>query len=127
MTAKISSPRKGSELDARVFARWQEQVTRAIREVRSETFEVDFGTLGPNGQSLVVVALDGAIVGAAVVVTPVEGQPFGLIFDGYVTMNNWVSLRAVNLGGGAINTVETMYRVEASNPTPSPTQGRPFV
>ena len=125
MTAKISSPRKGSELDPRVFARWQEQVTRFIRDLRSETFEVDFGTVPAVTANTILLELDGALIGAAVVVTPVFGQPAGLLFDGYVPVNDMVEIRAVNFTGAGVLTVETTYRVEASNPTPTASQGRP--
>lgn len=111
----VSSPRKGTELDPRVFGTWQEQVTRALRDIQPAAIILhrenaviwdggnEFGWfISPNSEFRALVAVTGARVGGAVNVTPVLAPPnFNLAFDGWVDADDVVGLRMRNPNPGA--------------------------
>lgn len=115
--AKISSFRKGTELDPRVFGTWQEQVSRALRALAEEfvtTVSINFATVSAGGNVTKTVAIAGAESGAAVVVTP-GTAPGAMLFDGYVSSIGIVTVRATNPTTGAIAVPSASYRVMVFN------------
>lgn len=117
--AEISSPRKGTELSPRVFGTWQEQVNRALRALAVEfrgTIQLNFPSVGGHSQQELGIGLEGAKVGADMLVTAVNGAPPGLAFDGFVAAENVVTIRCINYTGGAINPASATYQVMVWNP-----------
>jgi hypothetical protein len=100
----ISSPRKGTELEPRVFGTWQSQVERALRGLADEftvTITLAFGNVPAQGMVEKLVTVSGALVGSAVIVTTVS-SPGAMLFDGYVSAPDTVTVRATNPTAGAI-------------------------
>lgn len=119
---RISSPRKGSELDPRVFATWQEQVIRAIRALgfsraSISSVVIDFPSIAAGGQATSSQTIPGARVGGTVSVSTNAGAPTaGLLFDGYVSANDTVIVRATNITTGAVDAASAAYAVSVLNP-----------
>jgi hypothetical protein len=57
-----------------------------------------------------LVTITGALVGAAVVVTTVS-SPGAVLFDGYVSAPDTVTVRATNPTAGAIVVTDASYRI----------------
>lgn len=117
---KVTSPRKGTELVPRVFATWQEQVNRAIRNLGfvraiSNTVANDFGSIAAHGQASTLVTVEGARSGATVLVSITGAFVDGLMFDGRVTGDNEVRLRATNYTAGAIDPANKNFAVVVFN------------
>lgn len=117
---KVSSPRKGTELDPRVFASWQEEVNRAIRNLGfvravSATVQNDFGSIPAHGQLSVLVTVEGARPGGAVLVSITGSFVDGVTFDGRVTGDDEVRIRANNVTAGAIDPDNKNFAVMVFN------------
>ncbi len=117
---KISSPRKGTEQIPRIFSSWQEQVIRAIRAIGWSqasvlTVQIDFGSVAAHGQVVSAPAVIGARIGDVVTVSP-NAAIAGIIFDGYVTADDVVNVRANNYTAGAIDPPSTSFSIVATRP-----------
>lgn len=118
---KVTSPRKGTELTPRVFASWQEQVNRAIRNlgfVRAISFSVahNFPSVPAHSELLQLFTVTGARVGACVVVS-LAASPFleGIIFDAKVTQDDQIRIRASNYSDAAIDPANKNFAVVVFN------------
>ena len=117
---KISSPKKGSELVPRIFATWQEQVIRAIRALGFSVASmaavvIDFPSIAAASSSTSSETVTGARAGAAVTVTTDAAPTTGIVFDGYVSANDTVVVRATNITAGAIDPASATYNIVVFN------------
>ena len=118
---KISNPRKGEEQDPRVFATWQSQVIRAIRalgfsKASLAAVTIDFPSIAGGATATSSQTVAGARTGAAVTVTSTAAPTAGLVFDGYVSADDTVIVRATNVTASAIDPASAVYNVVVFNP-----------
>ncbi len=99
---KVASPRKGTELIPRVFASWQEQVNRAIRNlgfVRAVSAKVtqNFTSIAAHSEQTADFTVTGARLDGAVSVSWGDtALPTGLVLDAKVQASDSVRVRANN-------------------------------
>ena len=74
------------------------------------TGTIDFGSVPAQGMVEKNVPVVGAVIGAAVLVTPIS-SPGSILFDGFVSAPGIVTVRATNPTAGAIVVAAATYRI----------------
>lgn len=71
---------------------------------------LDFPLITTLAQAAITVAIKGVRNGDAVMIQPLAFQA-GIIFNGYVTADNTVSVYATNITSGSINPASNTFRI----------------
>lgn len=95
------------------WAQWFTQVFRCLKgwnESFTETATINFGSIAAGSQATSNVTITGARAGDAVIVQAATATN-GIDYDGTVTANDTVTVRAKNYSTGAVDPASMSYRI----------------
>lgn len=95
------------------WSNWFTQVFKALMGWNlgfTTTAILDFPLITTLAQAVLTVTIKGVLNGDTVMIQPLVFQA-GIIFNGYVTSNNTVSIYATNITSGSINPASNTFRI----------------
>lgn len=109
----IGSPPLREQFGSLGWQSWFTQVFSALmgwKKTYTVTLSHDFGSISAQSEDDQSVTVTGARVGDAVTVHP-AAVVAGVMFDGSVSANNTVSVRAVNYSAAPVDPPDQTYRI----------------